>query len=356
VSPIALGVGRLLVLDGLLTLWITLAILSTYLAQQYGARLQKRWWFIAALACALGVLTKGPIALVLVVVPVVVHRWLGRDDEAPAISWRAWTVFLFIVVAINLPWYVAVCIQRPEFARYFLWQHNVQRFVEPFDHVRPVWFYLPIVLYGLLPITLLAWPIARFMLSTRTEESSARCPAMGYLLLSGLWCVFFFSLAGSKLPTYILPAFPPLCMGLGCFVARTDWHRSRWVIGQIAVLWLAQAGVNNIAVPMWADAKSPMGEFETMRERCADPSVPVVCFPRNVDSVAFYVGRSDFRTFRSKDIGAAIQALEQAPRTVVLFGHRNSPETLARHLPPHLRLVDRRPMGLCESGIVERVR
>jgi hypothetical protein len=99
-----------------------------------------------------------------------------------------------------------------------------------------------------------------------------------------------------------------------------------------------------------------MGEFETMRERCADPSVPVVCFPRNVDSVAFYVGRSDFRTFRSKDIGAAIQALEQAPRTVVLFGHRNSPETLARHLPPHLRLVDRRPMGLCESGIVERVR
>ena len=42
--------------------------------------------------------------------------------------------------------------------RYFLWQHNVERFVEPFDHVRPVWFYGPIVLFGLLPTLLLAVP------------------------------------------------------------------------------------------------------------------------------------------------------------------------------------------------------
>ena len=99
-----------------------------------------------------------------------------------------------------------------------------------------------------------------------------------------------------------------------------------------------------------------MGHGAQMCERCGDARVPVVCFPRNVDSVAFYVGRSDFRTFRSKELDALVQALEQSPRTVVLFGHRNSPETLVRSLPPHLRLVERRAMGLCESGIIERVR
>jgi len=92
-----------------------------------------------------------------------------------------------------------------------------------------------------------------------------------------------------------------------------------------------------------------MSDFEAMHERCGDPSVPVVCFPRNVDSVAFYVGRSDFRTFRSKELDELVRELDRHSRTVILFGHRNSPETLAPHLPPHLRMVDRRPMGLCES-------
>jgi hypothetical protein len=95
-----------------------------------------------------------------------------------------------------------------------------------------------------------------------------------------------------------------------------------------------------------------MQDVALMRERCGDPAFPVVCFPRNVDSVAFYVGRSDFQTFRSKDIEALVRKLEKRPRTVVLFGHRSSPDVLANHLPPHLRMIDRRAMGLCESAIV----
>jgi 4-amino-4-deoxy-L-arabinose transferase-like glycosyltransferase len=179
VSPIFLGVGRLLTLDGVLTFWITLALMAAYraisiepdaqardkdasraCASGSEARFCIKWWLIAAMACGLGVLTKGPVTLVLVLVPLVAHRWLAKPA---AISWRAWAGFLGVVALINLPWYIAVCVERPEFVRYFLWQHNVQRFVEPFDHVRPVWFYVPIVLYGLLPVTLLAWPLGRFL-------------------------------------------------------------------------------------------------------------------------------------------------------------------------------------------------
>ena len=49
---------------------------------------------------------------------------------------------------------------------------------------------------------------------SRSEEASTRTPSGGFWLLTGLWCVLFFSLSGSKLPTYILPAFPPLCLGV----------------------------------------------------------------------------------------------------------------------------------------------
>jgi len=375
VSPIFLGVGRLLVLDGLLTLWVTLALLAAYLAQAArrfsepeaqarahgGAlacasgsenRLHIGWWGVAALACGLGVLTKGPVALVLVLIPLWTQRRLVYS--AP-ISWRAGCAFSGIILLVNLPWYVAVCLQRPEFAWYFLWQHNVERFVEPFDHIRPVWFYMPILLFGLLPALLLAWPLTRFLISTKPHETNSRCPALGYLLLAGLWCVFFFSLAGSKLPTYLLPAFPPLCLALGCFVARTDWHRSRGLIGLVAACWLLLACSHYVVIPAYARQRSPMHRFDELQVRCGDPNVPVLCFPRNVDSVAFYLGRSDFRTYRSKQLDELVQALHQQPRSVILFGHRNSPQTLQRHLPSHLRMVEPKAMGLCEMAVVERI-
>ncbi len=350
VSPIVLGVGRLLTLDGLLTLWITLGLYAAYLAQT-GPRLRPAWWLIAALACGFGGLTKGPVALVLVLVPLLLHRRLIADTVR--ISWRAWAVFLSIVMIVNLPWYIAVCVQRPEFVRYFLWQHNVQRFVEPFDHVRPVWFYVPIVLYGLLPISFIAWPMGRFLTSTQPDDSMRRCPALGFLLIAGVWCIGFFSLAGSKLPTYILPAFPPLCLALGCVVARTNWHRSRWLIGLIVLCWFVQAAANYYLIPAYARDRSPVNRMEEVRACCDD--TPVVCFPRNVDSAAFYLGRSDLRTYRSKELEALVKDLQTRPRTVVLFGHRNSPETLARALPKGLRIGERKPLGLCEMAVIERL-
>lgn len=344
VSPIFLGIGRLLVLDGLLTLWVTIALLAGYRSAS------DRWSLIAAFACGLGVLTKGPVAVVLVVVPLLTERWL-RSVQASRLHYGL--RFGAVIAIVSLPWYAAVCWQRPEFVRYFLWQHNVERFMDPFDHIRPVWFYVPIVLFGMLPTLLLARPLLRFMTSTQPDGINARCPAMGYLLLAGLWCVFFFSLAGSKLPTYILPAFPPLCLVLGCFVARTGWHRSRWLIGLVTACWLLLACSHYVLVPAYAQQKSPASDLDELRARCED--APVFCFPRNVDSVAFYLGRSDLRTFRSKQLEEMVQALDRQPRTVILFGHRNSPETLRRHLPPHLRMVERKPMGLCEMAVIERI-
>lgn len=378
VSPIFLGIGRLLVLDGLLTLWVTLALLAAYLALHEGrgggargegagrgardsnysslaphpSSLAIGWWCVAALACGLGVLTKGPVALVLVLMPLWIQRRLV--SSAP-ISWRAWCTLFGIIFVVNLPWYAAVCWQRPEFAQYFLWQHNVERFVEPFDHIRPVWFYVPIVLFGLLPTSLLAWPLTRFLISTNPAETNSRCPALGYFLLTGLWCVLFYSLAGSKLPTYLLPAFPPLCLALGCFVARTDWHRSRVLIGLVAACWLLLCCSHYVVIPTYARQRSPIDRFDELQACCGDPDVPVLCFPRNVDSVAFYLGRSDFRTYRSKQLDELLQALDQQPRSVILFGHRNSPGTLQQHLPGHLRMVERKAMGLCEMAVVERI-
>src|SRR5262249_54813580 len=164
------------------------------------------------------------VALVLLVPPVWAHR---RLTGCPArVGWRAALAFAAVVLAVVLPWYVAICLRLPGFARYFLWAHNVVRFLAPFDHLRPVWFYGPVVLLGLLPGTLLLIPFIRFLLSGGNADK--RSPGLGFVLLAGGWCLAFFTLSGCKLPTYVLPAFPFLALALGSFVAQSRWRDSRW--------------------------------------------------------------------------------------------------------------------------------
>jgi 4-amino-4-deoxy-L-arabinose transferase-like glycosyltransferase len=223
-APGFMCMGRLLILDGLLALCVTVALLSGYEALR-GGGLWRGWWILSAVACGLGVLTKGPIAPLLVVPPLLFQRWLcppsRRANEASPAGprWRDLFSYATIVVGIALPWFIAICVREPRFGFYFLWEHNVVRFLSPFDHIRPIWFYLPIVLVGLLPGSLLLIPLVRFLLSGKAEAASQRAPELGFLLLSAGWCVLFFSLSGCKLPTYILPAFPMLALALGSYLA-----------------------------------------------------------------------------------------------------------------------------------------
>lgn len=350
-APGFIGAGRLLVLDGLLALWVTISILAAYLAVQ-ASRLHHGWWFLASAACGLGVLTKGPVAILLLIPPLAAHRRL--TGSTTRIGWRGWSMFAGVVLALTLPWYLAVSFALPEFGGYFFWKHNVLRFVQPFDHERPVWFYAPLLLIGLLPATFLLPAFVRWLLASAPAATRNRCPALGYLLLAGGWCLFFFSMSGCKLPTYILPGFPPICLGLGVFFARTDWHRSAWLrSGALATALFILLGHAWIA-PAVAWQRSPMNTPDEVKAWCRDPATPVFCFPRNVDSMAFYAGRADFRTYRSKELGQMLEALTRHPRAVVLFAHRNSLGTLRHHLPPHLRIAEDRKMGLCAMAIVER--
>src|SRR5262249_42718471 len=137
-TPAFMGMGRLLVLDGVLSLWVVLSIFSAFEATRH-SRIHRGWWLLSALACGLGVLTKGPIAILLLVPPLWLHGRLTERQTSP--GWRAGTIFCLVVLAVALPWYLAVCLRLPQFGYYFLWQHNVVRFLMPFDHGRPIWFY-----------------------------------------------------------------------------------------------------------------------------------------------------------------------------------------------------------------------
>ncbi|HEV3204668.1 MAG TPA: glycosyltransferase family 39 protein [Gemmataceae bacterium] len=327
-APGFISVGKLLVLDGLLALWATLSLLAGLEAVRAN-RFHRRWWTLAASACGLGFLTKGPISVVLFLAPLVLHCRL--TGKARPIGWRGWLVLAGIILGINLPWYVAMGSRLPEFGVYFFWKQNFLRFLMPFDHLEPMWFYMPILAGGLLPAFLLAIPFLRFLFSGRPHDADRRCPELGYMVLAGGWCVLFFSLSGSKLPTYILPAFPFLALGLGYYISISSWSLSGWTKSTVGLALVFLIGLHYLGIPWYAEFHSPMSRQEEIRRYCADN--PVICYPRPCDSVAFYLGRDDFLSYRSKETKSLLTQLKNHPRTTVIFTHRHSPDGLNSVLP-----------------------
>ncbi|MFO0802022.1 MAG: glycosyltransferase family 39 protein [Gemmataceae bacterium] len=377
VAPGFVGVARLLLLDGLLVFCIATSVLCGFEAVRTG-RLKLGWWLAAAVASGLGFLTKGPISEVLLFVPLFAFGWLTGRSPARL---KHYVLFFAIVFLVNLPWYVAIYLREPAFLRHFFWEHNVMRFLQPFDHLQPVWYYAPILLAGLLPGTLLLVPYIRNLLwegeapaGPHAHGSAGASPsrpslAGGFWFLAGGWCVLFFSVSGSKLPTYILPAYPFLCLALGEFLARSRWNAAP--VTRVAFVTSAALifAVHQFGLPWYARERSPFGRPDLVARFVNDRETPVICYPRNCDSLAFYTGRHDFDRVRTKDVNQLYVDCHHRPRTVILFTHSDSLAGFRNSLPPSLeileettlkrkhdgamtKLLGKSPWGLCDVAVV----
>jgi 4-amino-4-deoxy-L-arabinose transferase-like glycosyltransferase len=233
---------RMALPDGPLAFFVTLSIWSAFEAlgvtpisvSRDRAGSQSRWpprvWLhVSALSLALGVLTKGPVAVVLVlfvVAPVVV--WERRRERgqagraAPPLRFADMLAALALFALVTLPWFVAVTnAQGTGYLRQFFVGENLDRFATTQNNdVRPLWFYAPVVLGGLLPWSLFAilWiaPAARVL--ARTRRLSAPEIRLAVWSLAPL---AFFSISIGKQPRYVLPCLAPLAVMLG----RSIWNR-----------------------------------------------------------------------------------------------------------------------------------
>jgi len=225
-----------------------------------------RWTGIYA-AMGLAVLAKGPIgALLNGAVMVLFLLWWQQPwpmIEQPACGWlsRLKPMFTFaarlaaprhvakviwsmrpllgvgVLAAVILPWYVAVGMRTGgRWIGEFLLTHNVQRFLTPMENHRGPFFYYAIAIaIGLFPWSLFLAPTIG-NLRRNLRRSDAWDPR--YLLpvcWIGVYFVFF-SLATTKLPNYILPAYPPLAILTGCGLAELLAARS-----ERSIYWLRAA-------------------------------------------------------------------------------------------------------------------
>ncbi|HKI65398.1 MAG TPA: glycosyltransferase family 39 protein [Burkholderiales bacterium] len=198
--------------------FLSLAVGAFALAQRdrVGPGGRRGWMLFGWAACALAVLSKGLIGIVLPAGAVALYVLWQRDWRLLARLELAAGLALFLAIAA--PWFVMVSLANHEFAHFFFIHEHFERFLTK-EHGRfqPWWYFLPLLALGAVPWTL-ALPGALVAAARRRPLLSFQ--PQRFLLV---WCVFvfvFFSVSDSKLFAYILPIFPALAMLLGDWLPR----------------------------------------------------------------------------------------------------------------------------------------
>ena len=231
-SPMWVISGHFNSLDMGLSAFLVAALCSLLLAQTSQNKNSCRNWMWACWAfMALATLSKGVIGAAIPAMVFIAYSISTWD-------WKIWTrlrlfsgTILFLV--ITAPWFVLVAQRNPEFLEFFFIHEHLQRFTQD-AHSRtgPIYYFVPLLLIGLLPWFLqIPGSIAQAW-SERRREFSA-----GWLLVCWFVVIFaFFSVSRSKLPGYIIPVFPALALLIGNRLDRLLGHTN-----MMALPWKLQA-------------------------------------------------------------------------------------------------------------------
>ena len=227
-----------------------------------------RWGFVA---CALGVLSKGLIGLLLP--GLVLFVWIAYTWQWRKILALPWVSGLLLFAVIALPWFVLAAREHPDMLAYMFGKHQFGRYTATtFNNARPWWF------YG-LAITVLMFPWV-FVVATdgvhrlraalvRTPSSTTAGIDTRWVSLCWIWIVAilgFFSIPNSKLVGYALPVMPPLAVLSALWwqhhVAPRAW--GRLLFGALVMMNVGLAVLAQVEAVRYTAQRSTMDVAEVL--------------------------------------------------------------------------------------------
>ena len=235
--------GHINTLDMGVTFFLTLGLVGLLLGQAQANIVKRRNRMVLAWAgLALAVLSKGLMGLVLPGAALFIYCIVQRDFSV--LKRMHWLPGLAVFLLIAAPWFVLVMKANPEFfERFFIYEHYTRFTTKELGRYQPWYYFIPILLVGILP-----WTVLMFDTLLRTFRDS-KLPdgifnTQRFLLIWVVFIYVFFSVSGSKLPSYLLPMFPALALLMGKRIAALRERMLFWQIVPIipvvlSLLWLA---------------------------------------------------------------------------------------------------------------------
>ena len=236
--PLVLAIGHITVLDSLLSMLLTGALVCFFFSHMAENRRRKNLFLVLmGVFCGMAFLTKGFLAFavpVLAVVPFLL--WERRFKDLLRIPW----IPMLTAFLIALPWSLMIHFREGDFWNYFFWTEHIARFLHPVSgqHPKPVWYFLPVLVGGALP-----WAIQAPAALPMALKLEMKSPLMRFACAGSSSLFSFFSVCSGKLIPYILPCFPPLAIVLSIGLAayfeagkRRAFSVGAWVLAAMAGL------------------------------------------------------------------------------------------------------------------------
>jgi 4-amino-4-deoxy-L-arabinose transferase-like glycosyltransferase len=232
-----LSFARMAMSDMLLALWSTLAVALAVRAYRPAAP-----GFLVPLVgvvAGLGLATKGPIALVVPGLAILLLLYANRSRPLPA-GLAPLALGALACAGLGLGWFVLVYRRMgvDPLVHFFL-RENLQRFAaETYDVGHPVWFYFPTYLAQGLPWSpFLPIALARLLPSSEPSERQGARWLAGWAAL----VLVPLSLSRGKLDYYLLPLYPAISLLLGRYLTGVEWRRADRAWARVVLIVLAAA-------------------------------------------------------------------------------------------------------------------
>ena len=246
--------------DIALCLCVSLSMISFWQALHHEeTQTAKKWSYLFFVGLGFGLLVKGPIVGVLVLLPLIAWTILEKQYLA---AWQKipWFKGSALMLLIAVPWYIIAEIDSPGFLNYFLVGEHYKRFVDagwhgdlygvahkhPRGKIWLLWLFASFPWSFIFLGSLLTWPLRKNKQSQFTQVSKK--PWFSYIVLWTITPMVFFSLSGNILYTYVLPGLPAfailtteiLCLRFSIqSIKQSKWQYAGAILPTVAILFLA---------------------------------------------------------------------------------------------------------------------
>ncbi|MEJ2346608.1 MAG: glycosyltransferase family 39 protein [Gammaproteobacteria bacterium] len=203
-------------------------------------------WLLTGVACGLGILTKGPVMLLLIAFGALLGPWWSDYARRRPLLWYGGLVVAIAIGAgLALSWALSAGYRGgAAYEEAILWHQTADRVVDSFAHRRGWWWYLP-----LLPVMLFPWlmwpPLYRAVAGLRGKLDRG----LRFVIAWAVPTYIAFSLISGKQPHYLLPIFPAFALLAARALEQSPVPAGRWSQA-VPAAFLVVAGILLLAVPL----------------------------------------------------------------------------------------------------------
>ncbi len=237
--------------DPYLTFSTTLSLVAFFMVINGKERF---WNYLFFVGIGLGILTKGPLAMV--IVGGIISLWilLSYKKRILTLAKFPWIKGLALMFLISIPWYIAAEIKTPGFLYYFIIGENLGRFLDTgwhgdkygYVHKNPhgaIWI---MWLIASLPWGLSALAIGLKNFSNKINRSvifqELKKDDISFYVVWMLFLMLFFTFAGNVIWTYVSPSLPGFAIVLALYLNRKN--------GAFVTKYTKLIYINSIFIPI----------------------------------------------------------------------------------------------------------